>query len=129
MMGQQPKQDNTWDDRAKATHVLVDTLNRHELGLSYLVALARDRYHDRLSGYGSDVMIDAIRTKLTSREIMQLVYTINNRGRAKTTQFSNNLGLTDPITEPYADPSIMPPGTLANRYNATPTTPPDHDPS
>lgn len=128
ILGMPIKQDNTWSDRDKAVHVLTDTLARHELSLSYLHALARDRFRDRLSGYGPDVILDAVRIKLTDREIMQLVYTINSRGRAKTSSLDAEHDL-DPSAlgryEPHANPGLMPPGGLADHYRAQPSSPPD----
>ncbi len=129
ILGMPIKQDNTWSDRDKAAHVLADTLARHELSLSYLHALAKDRFRDRLSGYGPDVILDAIRVKLTDREIMQLVYTINSRGRAKTSSLDAEHDL-DPSAldryEPHADPGTMPPGGLADHFRSQPSPPPDH---
>ncbi len=128
LLGMPIKQDNTWSDRDKAAHVLADTLARHELSLSYLVDISKYKFRDRLSGYGPDVILDAIKTKLTDREIMQLVYTINSRGRAKTSSLDAEHDL-DPSAldryEPHADPGTMPPGGLADHYRAQPSPPPD----
>lgn len=130
ILGMPIKQDNTWSDRDKAAHVLADTLARHELSLSYLHALAKDKFRGRFLGYGPDVILDAIRVKLTDREIMQLVYTINSRGRAKTSSLDAVHDL-DPSAldryEPHADPGTMPPGGLADHFRSQPSPPPDHD--
>ena len=51
-------------------------------------------------------MFALLRSQFSPREIINLSYTINSRGRAKTSKLQQNHNL-DNTTEPYADPSSL----------------------
>lgn len=84
--------------KGKACYILRNTIRFQELTPQYLFAIARDKFASRLAGC-EDLDL-AIRTRLTSSQIMQLVYTINNRGRAKTKKIAKQHNLTTPRKKP-----------------------------
>lgn len=88
-----PERERVEYAKARALYVLRNALQLHELTLPYLAAIARDKFSARLAG--CDDIERAICTRLTSGQIMQLVYTINNRGRAKTRKLARLHGLDD----------------------------------
>lgn len=115
------KQDSTWSDTDKAIHILNDAMSRHELTPFYLSAIAGSKF-PILRCRSADSILDAIRRHLTAQQVMQLVYTINSRGRSITSKLTAQHDL-DPeaIREPHADPSTLPPGGLSDYFNADPS--------
>lgn len=111
--------DSTYSDNAKAIHRLRDIMSRHEITTSYLFAIVKDQYTDRLKGYQLDDLFDVLETKFTPNEIINLSYTINSRGRAKTKKINTNHRLKGDTYEPYIDPRSMPPGDMMNHFSAT----------
>lgn len=91
---------------------------RFELTPFYLSAIAGSKF-PILRGVSAVSILDAIRRHLTPREIMQLVYTITNRGRSITSRINVELNIpADEIHEFHNDPSTLPPGRLADHFRA-----------
>lgn len=110
--------DHTWTERDKAIHILRDAMKRHEITPMYLWSIVVDKHADQVRNYKFQEMWEVMRTKFTRDQIMQLVYTINNRGRSQTAVINSENGLDhEDIHEPHASPSTMPPGRLAEHFN------------
>lgn len=107
--------DNTWSDVDKAMKRLRDAMAKQEINETYLATVAGKK-HACLKGYHAGNILEAIRVKLGGMDIIKLSYTIINRGRAHTRRIATEYGL-DPVTEPHAHPSTMPPGNMARHFN------------
>lgn len=109
---------NTRTPIDKAIWVLTDAMRKHELTPAYMADIARCKFPHLLTGYTSSDIMPAIRTKLSREQIMQLVYTVTNRGRAKTRNLANTTGAT-PTYEPHSHPTTLPPGNLSDHFGST----------
>ena len=80
-LGLQPLRDRTWSEKDKALHLLLDAMQKYEIGPEYLAAIVRDQIHLRDCD-GSNVY-RMLREYATTEHIRHLMYTINARGRAE----------------------------------------------
>lgn len=120
--GLQIIKDNTRSYKDKAAWILADTLRRHELNNDYLAAIARDKFPRLMAGYTEGNIMEAIHTKLDDNQIMQLVYTANNRGRTKNRKVSDNNDLDhSDFYEPHQSDSTLPPGRMQDYFSAKKT--------
>lgn len=84
LLGAHHKQDNTYTPRAKSIYNISQAMGRWELSNMYLFAIIQDKFPQKLEGYQPADSWEAITSKLTDNELQQVLFTINNRGRAKT---------------------------------------------
>lgn len=110
--------DNTYTEMDKAIHRLRDIMARHELTSSYLWAIVKDQFPHRVTGHNYQDLWGLIQSKFKPEEIINLSYTLNNRGRARTTKIQHDHNLDGIPTEPHADPTTIPPGGLADHFNS-----------
>lgn len=108
---------NTRSQKDVDIWLITDHLRRHELDLDYLADIARDKFPTFMRGYTTHDILAAIHAKLKHDQIMQLVYTINTRGRTKTGSLSADHELHHgDIVEPHSHPSTLPPDRLDDQY-------------
>ncbi|OCA02290.1 hypothetical protein [Akkermansia glycaniphila] len=104
----------TYTPHAKAVHFLKDAIMRFELPLVYMAKLIRDKFHITIeAGWTLDDMC----AMLKPGQVWQLVYTVNNRGRAKVRREIDALGLDEPPIEHHATQPSVPPERLADHFN------------
>lgn len=113
LAGVPPRPDRTPDAQAKAVHILGIYLRRHELSITYVAALVRDKFRVER---GRTASLQELCATLSPSQVWQLIYTVNNRGRAKTRKVAAACGAGD-VPEPH-ESYTMPPAGLAEHFGA-----------
>ncbi len=101
--------------------LIRESCQRYELSESYAAKIAANKL-----GLHTPQPLDTSCIELGVQGCKQVLYTINNRGRAKLRSTSYNYPEEDDYYEPHTTAS-MPPARLADHFNCknTTTTPPD----
>lgn len=113
MLGMELKVDNTPRNALeRAKWVLNDAVARFEIPAAYVAHLANARL-----GHRSPISLVLACEQLGAEGVRQLTYTVINRGRAMMRKTEAELGL--PMArEVHASASTLPPGRLAEHFNA-----------
>lgn len=115
-LGMRPIHEKTpHDELARALWCLRDALHRFEFEEGYACAILRDR-----GAIGDD--LDTLAASAGAEVVQQCTYTVINRGRARLRKAEAEHDLPM-ATELHTSPSTLPPGALADHFNARLATP------
>lgn len=103
------------DELVRALWCLRDALHRFELAEGYACAILRGR-----GAIGDD--LDTLAASAGAEVVQQCTYTVINRGRARLRKAEAEHALPM-AAELHTSPSTLPPGALADHFNARLATP------
>ncbi len=111
ILGLEPMADNTpADERASLAWTIKDRAAFWELNLAYVRAIVADKFHRPQAREAADW--DALLSPLDGRQLKQLVFTIEARGRKRTAKSAAKHEVPAPV-EVHTSRATMPPPRLA----------------